>query len=268
VHTLRTLADAIRLRDVLPARPRVVLVGAGFIGCEVAATLRGHDLAVSMIDIASHPMPQLGPEIGARAAQLHAGHGVDLHLGVSVESFEGHDRVEAVRLSDGRRLEADVVLVGLGAQPNTEWLEGSGLRLRAGAVLCDEHCLAVGTTDVVAAGDVAAWPYPTAGAVLRVEHWTNGAEMAMRAATNLLAAPHERTPHAPVFTFWSDQYDVKIRVAGLPGRAASLSVVQADPDRGLLVVEGRREGRLVGAVTFNSSRDHLRHCRELAAAAA
>src|SRR5439155_17808101 len=207
-------------------------------------------------------------EIGRRAARLHASHGVDLRLGVSVASLDGRHRVRRVRLADGRRIDTDLVLVALGALPNTEWLQGSGLRLRTGGVLCDEHCVAVGTADVAAAGDVAAWTHPAARGVIRVEHWTNAAEMAMRAAGNLLLAPPERRPHASVLTFWSDQYDVKIRAAGFVERATAWSVVRDEPESGQVVAEGRRDARLVAAVTFNSSADHVRHRRALAAVAA
>jgi 3-phenylpropionate/trans-cinnamate dioxygenase ferredoxin reductase component len=264
VHVLRTLDDAIALRAALHEAARVAIVGAGLIGCEVAATLRGAGLPVAMVDVAPYPMPQLGPLIGERAARLHAAHGVVLHLGASVAGFEGRDRVEAVRLSDGVRVEADVVLLALGALPDSAWLEGSGVTLERGGVRCDEHCLAVGVRGVAAAGDVAAWAHPAG--VMRVEHWANAAEMGLRAAENLLAPPDARRPHAPVPTFWSDQYDVKIRGAGLLGLAQSVSAIHDDPEQGRLVVEGRRAGRLVGTVTFNGPREHLASLRELARA--
>ena len=263
VRTLRTLDDAIWLRDAVRAGEHATIVGAGFLGCEVAATLRARGVAVSLIDVAAHPMPGLGPEIGGRVARLHAAHDVDLRLGVTVTSFDGTARVEAVHLSDGASIATDLVLVAMGALPNTEWLAGSGLVLHDGAVLCDEHCFVVGARDVAVAGDVAAWPHPTAGGVIRVEHWTNAAEMAIRAATNLVTP--EPRPHRPVLTFWSDQYDVKIRAAGLIGAVTDWTVVDDVPEQGQLVVDGHRAGRLVGAVTFNSAPEHLRHRRELAA---
>jgi len=268
VRLLRTLGDAASLREAALAAERVAIVGAGFLGCEVAAALRAQDVAVSIVDVAPYPMPVLGPEVGERAAQIHAVHGVDLHLGVGVEGFAGSDRFEGVMLGDGRRIDADLLLIAVGALPNTEWLAGSGLELRSGGVLCDEHCFAVGVTDVVAAGDVATWPHPAAAEPIRVEHWTNAAEMAIAAASNLLLDAAERTPHVPVLSFWSDQYDVKLRAAGMVGAATARSVVVDDPDEGRFVVEGRRDGVLVGAVTFNTLPDHMRYQRELAAPAA
>jgi 3-phenylpropionate/trans-cinnamate dioxygenase ferredoxin reductase subunit len=267
LHVLRTLDEAIALRDAVRSCGHVTVVGAGFLGCEAAATLRAQGIDVALIDIAPHPMPALGQEIGERAVRLHVANGVDLRLGTSVAGFDGRERVEAVRLADGARIETELVLVALGALANVEWLAGSGLAVQAGGVLCDQHGLVVGAPDVAAAGDVAAWPHPGAGGVIRVEHWANAAEMAMRVAANLLATPAGRQPHAPVLTFWSDQYDVKIRAAGMISGASARQVVREEPTSGLLVVEGRREGRLVAGVTFNSAGDHMRHRRELALAA-
>jgi 3-phenylpropionate/trans-cinnamate dioxygenase ferredoxin reductase subunit len=265
VQTLRTLSDAIAIREAAQRCRHVTIIGAGFLGCEVAAALRARGIDVSMIEIASHPMPALGPALADATTRLHAAEGVDLRCGVSVVGLDGRDRVERVRLSDGGRIETDLVLVALGALPNTEWLEGSGLDLRGG-VVCDKYCMAVGASGVAAAGDVAAWPHRAAGRVTRVEHWTNAAEMALRAASNLLLPQAERRAHAPVLTFWSDQYDVKIRAAGVVQRATSWSVVRDEPDKKRLVVEGRRDGALVAGVTFNSNGDHLRFRRELSGA--
>lgn len=143
-----------------------------------------------------------------------------------MEGFAGDGRVEAVHLPGGERVEADLVLLALGAAPNTEWLRASGIELHHGAVLCDEHCRAVGQEDIVAAGDVAAWSHPHAPGPVRVEHWTHAGEMADAAAANLLAEPGERTVFAPVPSFWSDQYDVNIKSAGLYGQATSAQVVE------------------------------------------
>ncbi|MCY3786471.1 MAG: NAD(P)/FAD-dependent oxidoreductase, partial [bacterium] len=157
VYTLRTLADSLAIRWEFDATPRrVVVVGAGFIGAEVAATARGRGLEVTMVEMAETPLERvLGAEMGRVCADVHADHGVDLRTGVGVASISGAGRVEQVVLSDGTRLDADVVVVGVGVVPNTEWLEGSGLRIDDG-VVCDETCLAA--PGVVAAGDVARWP--------------------------------------------------------------------------------------------------------------
>ena len=135
VFVLRDLDDALALRAALGARPRLAVVGAGFVGCEVAATARKQGLDVTLIDVAPHPMTALGPDVGARVAELHRAHGVTLRLGAGVAGFEGDGRLEAVRLADGTRVEADVAVVALGAVPNTEWLAGSGLELQPGVRL-------------------------------------------------------------------------------------------------------------------------------------
>jgi 3-phenylpropionate/trans-cinnamate dioxygenase ferredoxin reductase subunit len=254
VHMLRDLDDALALRAALDERPRLAVVGAGFIGCEVAATARKRGLDVTLIDIADHPMTALGAAVGARCAEMHRAHGVELRLGAGVDAFEGDGRIEAVRLADGTRIEADVAVVALGAIPNTDWLAGSGLELQPG-VVCDATLAALDAQDVFCAGDVAAWPHPMAdGGLIRIEHWTNAAEQGAAAARNLLAAPAERKPYAAVPYFWSDQYDVKIQSVGLPARADRVTVLEATPEGDRLVLGGERDGRLVAAIGFNAAR--------------
>jgi NADPH-dependent 2,4-dienoyl-CoA reductase/sulfur reductase-like enzyme len=265
VLTLRDLDDALALRAAFAARPRVAVVGAGFVGCEVAATARGRGLDVTMIDVAPQPMPALGPEAGARCAELHRAHGVVLRLGTGVAGFEGDGQLEAVRLADGTRVEADVAVVALGAVPNTEWLAGSGLRLQPG-VVCDATLAARDAEDVFCAGDAAAWPHPLAGGdVIRIEHWTNAAEQGGAAARNLLAAPADRTPYTAVPSFWSDQYDVKIQAVGLAARAERARVLEASPEGDRLVLGGERDGRLVAVIGFNAARRLPFYRRQLAA---
>jgi NADPH-dependent 2,4-dienoyl-CoA reductase/sulfur reductase-like enzyme len=266
-YTLRGLDDVRALREAVKPDSRVAIVGAGFIGCEVAATLRGLGVEdVTMIDIAPYPMPPLGPEVGRRAAAIHESHGVRLRLGTSVAMFEGRDRIQAVRLEDGEQIPADIVLLALGSVPNTEWLGDSGLQLANGTVLCDEYCVAVGTDDVVAAGDVASYPHPSAGGPVCIEHWSNARDMGETAAGNLLKGPDQRALMAAVPTFWSDQYDVKIKSAGLLTLADSFTVIDEDPERPSLVVEAHRDGRLVGAVVFNRNRTIIQYQRRLAEA--
>src|ERR1700759_3371747 len=136
VHVLREVDDALALRAAFDDRPRVAVVGAGFIGCEVAQTARKQGLDVTLIDVAPTPMLPLGPQLGEWCAGLHREHGVDLRLRTGVVALHGDVRVEAVELTDGTRVAADLVVVGMGAHPNTEWLEGSGLRL-TGGLACD-----------------------------------------------------------------------------------------------------------------------------------
>ena len=263
-HTLRSVGDAHALREAVRPGGRVAIVGAGFIGCEVAATLRGLGVdEVTLIDVAPYPMPVLGPEVGARALKIHGEHGVRLRMATSVAMFEGRDAVEAVRLEDGERVEADFVLLALGSLPNTEWLAGSGLELLAGNVLCDEHCMVVGAEGVAAAGDVAAYPHPAAGEPICIEHWSNARDMGATAARNLLIGHDAREPFAPVPTFWSDQYDVKIKSAGLLKLADTFTVVEEDPERPSLVVEAHRQGQLVGAIVFNRNRTIIGYQRQL-----
>jgi 3-phenylpropionate/trans-cinnamate dioxygenase ferredoxin reductase component len=254
IHVLRSFDESLRLREEAGSARHAVVVGAGFIGCEVAATARKLGLEVTVVDIAPQPMPALGTEIGARCADLHRAHGVELRLGVGVDGFEGDGRLEAVRLADGTRVDADLAVVALGAVPNTDWLIESGLELEPG-VVCDATLAARDAEDVFAAGDAAAWPHPMAGdATIRIEHWTNAAEQGAVAARNLLAAPDERTAYAAVPYFWSDQYDVKIQSVGLPARAERVTVLEASPDGDRLVLGGERDGRLVAAIGFNAAR--------------
>ncbi len=252
VHTLRSVDDALALRADFEGSPRVAIVGAGFIGCEVAATARKRGLDVTMIDVAHQPVPALGPDAGARIADLHRGHGVDLRLGTGVDGFEGSGRLEAVRLADGTRVEADVAVIALGAIPNTDWLVESGLELQPGLV-CDATLAARDTEHVFAAGDAAAWPHPMAdGGVIRIEHWTNAAEQGAHAARNLVAAPEDRVPYTAVPYFWTDQYDFKVQSVGLPARADRTTVLEQDGER--VVLGAERGGRLIAAIAFNAPR--------------
>ena len=175
VHVLRTLDDCLAIKADLDAGPgRVVVVGAGFIGAEVAATCRQRGHEVTVVEALPVPMERiLGTDLGSLTADLHRDHGVHVRLGVGVEALEGGERVERLRLADGSVVDADVVVVGIGVTPYTGWLEGSGLALDNG-VVCDETCLAA--PGVVAAGDIARWPNARFGEVMRVEQWENAME--------------------------------------------------------------------------------------------
>lgn len=251
VYLLRTLDDARALRKVFDQGPRVAVVGAGFIGLEVAATARQRGLDVTVIELAATPLEQpLGPQLGGAVAELHRSNGVVLHTGVGVSELLGDHRVEGVRLSDGRVVEADVVVVGVGVAPATEWLAGSGVDLDNG-VCCDSRCrvLAGGRVvpGVVAAGDLARWYHPTHGASVRLEHWTNAVEQAESAAAALLHGDAAE-PYAPVPYFWSDQHGIKIQMVGLCRPGDEVRVVEGDPGEHRFVAAYGRDGKLVAAL--------------------
>ena len=253
IHVLRTLDDALAIRAGLEGSPRVCVVGAGFIGAEVAASCRARGLDVTLLEALPVPLGRvLGERTGSHCAALHRDHGVDLRCGVGVAGFEGAGRVEAVRLSDGQRIPADLVVVGIGVEPNTGWLEGSGVELADG-VACDATC-ATRLPGVFAAGDVARWHNPVYGETMRVEHWTHAVEQGIAAAENLLAGPAGARPFASVPFFWSDQYDVKIQMAGRPAPGDEVHVAHGQEGEARFVVLYGRRGRLVAALGFNRAR--------------
>jgi 3-phenylpropionate/trans-cinnamate dioxygenase ferredoxin reductase component len=252
VHVLRRLDDSLALRAALESRSeRVVVIGAGFIGAEVAATARGMGLDVTIVEALELPLARaLPPTIGAVCAELHRDHGVDLRLGMGVGGLvaDGQGRVAAVQLADGTSIEADVVVVGIGVVPNIEWLEGSGLVLGDG-VICDETTLAA--PGIVAAGDVARWFNPVFGEDMRVEHWDNAVSMGQHAARRLLAGGGAGEPFAPVPYFWSDQYDRKLQLAGRAAPDDTVEVVEGSFDERRFVALIGRGDRLVGAFAMN-----------------
>jgi 3-phenylpropionate/trans-cinnamate dioxygenase ferredoxin reductase subunit len=273
VHVIRTVDDSFAFRSQITPSAAVVIVGAGFIGCEVAATLRELGVgSVTLVDVAPLPMAPLGSHLGRFAADYHRDQGVRLRFGRGVaDLLEREGRISAVVLDDGEQLAADVVLLGLGSVPNTAWLTDSGLSLAGGAVVCDEYLYVEGRDDILAIGDVAAVPRAADNASASVEHWSNARETAELAAHNLLATePSARRAHWAVPTFWSDQYDLKIKSAGYLGLVDSFQVVESsdDPARPWMVVEGRRDGRLVAAVTVNKNRKIIEYTRALSAAVA
>ena len=252
VHTLRTLDDCAAIRAALGAGPRrVAVVGAGFIGAEVAATCRGLGIDVTLIEALEVPLERsVGPFLGAVVADLHRDHGVDVRLGVGVVRITGHDRVEQLHLTDGSEIDVDLVVVGVGVTPNIEWLEGSGLPLDNG-VVCDETCAVA--PEVVAAGDVARWPNARFGETMRVEHWDNAVEMGAHAARTLLAMAGGGVgePYTPVPWFWSDQYDRKIQLAGRASAGDEVAVVAGSIEERKFVAFYGREGRVVGVLGMN-----------------
>ncbi|HVN37079.1 MAG TPA: FAD-dependent oxidoreductase [Myxococcota bacterium] len=252
IHVLRTLDDALAIRAELEARPRVAVVGAGFIGAEVAASCRARGLDVTLIEALPHPMARvLNREVGLLCAAAHRDAGVDVRLGVGVAALEGGARVERVRLQDGSAVAADVVVVGIGALPETRWLETSGLELHDGVVCDATLCVAPA---VVAAGDVARWLHPGYGEHIRLEHWTNAVEQADAAATRLLARPEHAVPYAPVPFVWSDQYDLKIQATGLIRPDDEMFVGHGTLAERRFVAYFGRKGRLTGALAVNRVR--------------
>ncbi len=253
VHTLRTRDDAEAIRDALAnGARRVVVVGAGFIGAEVASTAIGRGAEVTMVEALEAPFGRvLGVEMGAVMADVHRRHGVDLRTGVGVDEVLGDDRLSGVRLANGATLEADLLVVGIGVVPNTDWLEGSGLTLDDG-VVCDETCLAA--PDVAAAGDVARWANPRYGEVMRVEHWDNAVQQGVHAARRLLQSDEEATPYAPVPWFWTDQYDRKVQLAGRPHTDDEVRVVAGSTAEHRFAAFYGRDGRFTAALGMNRPR--------------
>lgn len=257
VHVLRSLDDCLALRADLEATPsRLLVVGAGFIGAEVAATARGRGLDVTVVEALPEPLMRvLGARMGAVCGALQRDHGVDLRTSVGVEGLDGSDRVERVRLSDGAVVDADVVVVGIGVIPNSDWLDGSGLTIADG-VVCDATGSAA--DGVCAAGDVARWPNQRFGEVMRVEHWENAVEQGSHCARRLLGAAE---PFTPVPWFWSDQYDRKIQLAGRARADDDVKVVAGSvEERRFTALYGRR-GRLVGVLGFNRPRHVMQYRR-------
>ncbi len=259
VLLLRTVEDCLTIRERLHSHPRVAVVGGGFIGSEVAATCRLLGLDVVLIEQAPGPLVQaLGAELAPCWAKLHREHGVDLRVGVGVDGFVGNGRVEAIRLTDGSQVPADVVIVGLGVTPATAWLESSGLHLDDG-VVCDATGVAEGNTGdgvVVAAGDVARWWHPLYERHLRTEHWDDAERQGVAAARTLLAGPDHAEPFDAVPYFWSDQYDVKLQMFGVPTDYDEVVVVEGDPDGLEFVAAYGRGGRTIAVLGTIPNRLH------------
>jgi NADPH-dependent 2,4-dienoyl-CoA reductase/sulfur reductase-like enzyme len=253
VHTLRTLDDARAVRAALDAGARTVVVGAGFVGSEVAAAARMRGLDVTIVEALDVPLARaVGPDAGHACAALHEAAGADLRCGVGVVGVDAvTDDVSGVRLSDGSVLPADLVVVGIGVAPNTAWLNGSGVPLhgRDGGVVCDER-LWTGVPGVYAAGDVAHWPNPLFdGELMRLEHWSSAAEQAAVAARNAVD-PGSAAPCATVPYFWSDWYEHRVQFVGIPG-GDEIRVVSEELGEDRFLALYRRGDRLVGALAID-----------------
>ena len=260
VVELRTLADSVDLRDrIAGGTARVTVIGAGFIGLEVAATARALGCAVTVLEGAPSPLIRgLGVEMGAAVAGVHARNGVHLRCGVQVASLEGEGgQVTGVRLGDGSLVASDVVVVGIGVAPNTQWLVGSGLTIGDG-IVCDAT-LSAGVPGVYAAGDCARWPNAAFAGFddqeMRVEHWTNAAEQGAAAARNLLlvAGGGEAEPFSSVPFFWSDQFDSRIQFVGRAHGDDEVHVFAGSTDGAFAALYGY-QGRLRGVLGVSMPR--------------
>jgi NADPH-dependent 2,4-dienoyl-CoA reductase/sulfur reductase-like enzyme len=242
IRVLRTYGESLALRKHADSAKHAVVVGAGFIGCEVAASLRTLGVPVTLVEPQASPLASvLGTQIGDLVTRLHRAEGVDVRCGIGVTGVSGTDHVEKVRLSDGTELDADIVVVGIGSRPSTDWLQGSGIEVDNG-VVCD----AGGRTSapkVWAIGDVASWR-DASGHQVRVEHWSNVAEQARVVVPAMLGTDAPSGVVVPYF--WSDQYDVKIQCLGEPEADDIVHLVEDDGRKFLAYYE--RDGVVVGVV--------------------
>ncbi len=262
VHVLRTIDDAEGLVATLAAKPRRVLViGAGFTGSEVASACRDRDLDVTVVEMGPSPLAAaLGPMVGAHAAELQRRAGVDLRCGAAVSSLlgDGQGAVRSVQLADGLQIAADVVVACLGAQRNTEWLAGAGLRAGPAGVACDASCRALSEDgspidDIFVCGDVSLFHHRLAGQQpISLEHWGNAVHQAQVVAANL-THPGSMTTDSVLPAFWSMQFGANFKSVGLPSHADEVKVVQGRIDSGRFVAAYGRGGRMVGAIAVNQA---------------
>ncbi|WP_327094689.1 FAD-dependent oxidoreductase [Nocardia vinacea] len=261
VFTVRTCDDAARLQAALHAAPRrVLIIGSGFIGSEMASVCRKLGLPVTVTERADGPLVgALGGVIGDIAARMHRDAGVDLRTGVAVEALEADDggHVRRARLSDGATLDVDVVVASLGSIRNVEWLEGAGLASGFWGVGCDAGCRAfdingVVTDNIFVAGDIARAPHVLYEyQFISMEHWDNAVSGAQVAANNMINLETERCPHLPLPMFWSAQFGVNIKGVGVCSFGDEIVFTQGSPDQRRFAAAYGRRGRIVGAVTFD-----------------
>lgn len=273
-HVIRTLDDAARLREALLGAGRIVIIGAGFIGCEVAATARALGVEVDVVAPEQVPMQRpLRRELGAALQRRHEREGVRFHLETVPVGFGGTDRVTSVELANGTVLPADLVVEAVGCEPEVEWLEGNGLDLRDG-LLCDNAMRVEGRPDLVACGDIARFPNLLVDDVpRRVEHWTMVTDTARKAGRtlgrHLAGETHDPAidgvDFAPMPSFWSDQYDMRIQSFGSVGVGERVEVLEGDLDGEVAVGYFRAtlgDDELVGVV-MNGLGGRHKHYRDL-----
>ena len=242
IHVLRSFDESLALRKEAGSARRAVVVGAGFIGCEVAASLRGLGVDVALVEPQPSPLASvLGEQIGSLVARLHRAEGVDVRCGVGVAEVQGTEKVQKVVLGDGTELDADLVVVGIGSHPATEWLDGTGIEVDNG-VVCDAAGRA-SAPHVWAIGDVASWRH-NLGHQVRVEHWSNVADQARALVPAMLGQDAPAAVSVPYF--WSDQYDVKIQCLGEPEAGDVVHIVEDDGRKFLAYYE--RDGVVAGVV--------------------
>jgi 3-phenylpropionate/trans-cinnamate dioxygenase ferredoxin reductase subunit len=262
-HLLYTLDDALALRDEIRAGVRVVVVGGGLAGAEVASTCRALGAQVTVVDGRHMPLVRtLGVELAPMCVALHEDHGVRIRCGTPASRVLGDGRVTGVELADGRILPADVVVIGVGARPATQWLRGSGLKVRDG-VLTDSGCV-TRLPNIVAVGDVARYQSVHQSRTVRCDHWSNAMNQPPVAVRNLLAgrtvAEYRGVPH-----FWSVQHGATLQFAGYAGPRDKIDVVEGSPRARKFVATYRRGGRLVAVFAMNSPRRFAAYRRQLSA---
>jgi NADPH-dependent 2,4-dienoyl-CoA reductase/sulfur reductase-like enzyme len=268
-HVLRTVEDCLGLRNELQPASRVVVVGAGFIGCEAAGTLSSLGHRVTVVEPVGAPMQRvLGTDLATAIQRHHTAGGIGFIIGTGVAAFTGADRVTGVVLDSGETLAADLVVEAVGSVCNVEWLDGNGLDLRDG-VLTDNHLAVSGIANAVAVGDVARFPNPLFDDVARrVEHWSIPTDTAKRAATTLVdrlaGEPDGTTPFAPIPAFWSDQLDLRLQSYGSPALADEIQVEEGNLDdlTAGVVATYHRDHRHIGTVAVNLSPARCRALRE------
>jgi NADPH-dependent 2,4-dienoyl-CoA reductase/sulfur reductase-like enzyme len=254
VVMLRTLDDAHQLRNLLKPDAKVVVIGAGFIGLEVASTAKNLGCDVTVLEGLPAPLIRgLGAEMGALFAEFHRSKGIEVRCGVAVDGFVESNGLVTGVIADGNKIDADVVVVGIGVVPNTDWLNDSGLKIDNG-IVCDKS-LNVGVPNVFAAGDIVRWPNAAVGTagepeVMRIEHWTNAVEQGVAAANNLMAFSKGEplTPFESVPFFWSDQFDKRIQFMGRSHAEDGVEILTGSLEEGKLIAAYGHGGQLCGVL--------------------
>lgn len=255
IHTLRTINDAEALRDDLAPNKKLVVIGAGFIGLEAAATAKAKGCDVTVLEGLPAPLIRgLGEDMGTAVARVHHDNGVKVRCNVRVEEILGGPHVTGVRITNENKateiVDADIVLVGIGVAPATDWLANSGLTINDG-IVCDAHLKCA--PGIFAAGDVARWPnalFADIEPTMRVEHWTTAAEQGAHAAANALAHLNNQplTPYAAVPFFWSDQFTSRIQFLGRGTNATDIRIVAGNPDEGKFAAAYFANDRLIAVL--------------------